>query len=119
MLEERKPAKTKRRHRPDGRNRIPFEGDPEVQAGLALLRDRGFSGLLLLGAGSQEYHPDVYSALTEILGTPITSDGHAAVWSLPEVSYSEDTMETLREAHSVRVKALRGILPGVLNRPLR
>ena len=103
----------------DGRNRIPFEGEREAEQGIALLKDRGFSGLLLLGAGSQEYHPDVFRALTGILGAPKTADGRAAVWTLPDVTLSDQEMTLLREQHESRVKALRGILPGELNRPLR
>ena len=105
----------------DGRgpDRIPFTGDPESAEAFALLRDRGFEGLLFLGAGSKPLNPDVYRELADLLGTPVTEDEHSAVWRLPESSLTEKQLEELRAQHSKRVKALRGILPGELNRPLR
>ena len=105
----------------DGRgpDRIPFTGDPESAEAFALLRDRGFEGLLFLGAGSKPLNPDVYRELADLLGTPVTEDEHSAVWRLPESSLTEEQLEELRAQHSKRVKALRGILPGELNRPLR
>ncbi|MEC7241173.1 MAG: hypothetical protein VXW32_08025 [Myxococcota bacterium] len=103
----------------DGRNRIPFDGDPEASQGFALLRDRGFEGLLFLGAGSKPVNPDVHRVLTDLLGNPNTGDDRSAVWRLPDIPYSEEELEQLRTQHLQRVKALRGILPGELNRPLR
>jgi hypothetical protein len=91
----------------------------EALESLALLRDRGFEGLLLLGPGSKRYHPDVYQAVASVLGEPVVEDGRAAVWRLPQHRFSEAEMEALRSTQATRYEALRGVIPGALNRPLR
>ena len=92
----------------------------EAEPGLALLKDRGFEGVLLIGPGANRaYHPDVYRAVAQVLGESEVEDGRSAVWRLPDHSYTEEEMQALRAIQATRYETLRGVIPGELNRPLR
>jgi hypothetical protein len=94
--------------------------DKKAKESLALLKERGFSGLLLLGPGAKrDYHPDVFNAVKGVLGSPVVEDGRSAVWRLPDNPFSPEETEALQQAQAVRYEALRGVIPGELNRPLR
>jgi hypothetical protein len=94
--------------------------EKQAEESLALLSDRGFSGMLLLGPGAKRnYHPDVYNAVKGVLGEPVVEDGRAAVWNLPSNEFSALEIEGLLAEQEIRYEALRGVIPGELNRPLR
>jgi hypothetical protein len=94
--------------------------DKQAKESLALLVDRGFSGLLLLGPGAnRDYHPDVFNAVKGVLGKPVVEDGRSAVWHLPDNPFSAAELTALKADQIIRYEALRGVIPGELNRPLR
>ena len=87
---------------------------------LALLRSRGFNGVLLLGTGfDKNMTREVLDSLQTLFDRPqISENSSSAVFEIPEIEYTAAELEMWQEEHRIDVLHISG-QSDTLNRQLR
>lgn len=82
--------------------------DPaDYRGDLALLREAGFTRILVQGIGPHRDIPrSVAACMNGLLGEPEIATGHAMVWAIPEVQYTAEELARWEEARRQKVEAL-------------